>query len=33
MIMNQGFNARVESDGRFFFWVVVEKTDKGELEW
>ena len=25
MIKDQGFNARVESDGRFFFWVVVEK--------
>jgi ubiquinone/menaquinone biosynthesis C-methylase UbiE len=31
MIMDQGFNARVESDGRFFFWVVVEKTDSGEM--
>jgi len=33
MIKDQGFNARVESDGRFFFWVVVEKTDSGEMEW
>ena len=26
MIKDQGFNARVESDGRFFFWVVVKKN-------
>jgi len=32
IIKDQGFNARVESDGRFFFWVVVEKTDSGEME-
>jgi demethylmenaquinone methyltransferase/2-methoxy-6-polyprenyl-1,4-benzoquinol methylase len=25
MIKDQGFNVRVESDGRFIFWVVVEK--------
>lgn len=32
MITDRGFDARVESDGRFFFWVVVEKTDNGETE-
>jgi len=26
IIKDQGFNARVESDSRFFFWVVVEKN-------
>jgi len=33
MITDRGCNARVESDGRFFFWVVVEKSDSGEMEW
>ena len=28
MIKDQGFNARVESNGRFFFWVVVVKIYK-----
>lgn len=32
MIKDQGFNARVESDGRFFFWVVVEKNDSGVMK-
>jgi ubiquinone/menaquinone biosynthesis C-methylase UbiE len=26
MVMDRGFNARVESDGPFFFWVIVEKN-------
>ena len=32
MIRDQGVNARVENHGRFFFWVVVEKTDSGQME-
>jgi ubiquinone/menaquinone biosynthesis C-methylase UbiE len=32
MITDQGLNARVESDGGFFFWVVVEKTDHVKME-
>ena len=28
MIKDQGFNARVESDGRFFFWVVGVKKNR-----
>jgi ubiquinone/menaquinone biosynthesis C-methylase UbiE len=31
MITDQGVNARVESDGGFFFWVVAEKTDSGKM--
>jgi len=33
MIKDQGFNARVESNGRFFFWVVVEKIDNGVVKY
>lgn len=32
MITDQGVNARVESDGGFFFWVVIEKTDHVKME-
>lgn len=32
IIKDQGFNARVESDGPFFFWVVVEKNDSGVIK-
>lgn len=32
MITDQGCNARVEKDSRFFFWVVVEKTDPAKME-
>jgi ubiquinone/menaquinone biosynthesis C-methylase UbiE len=31
MIKDHGVNARVESDGGFFFWVVAEKTDRGKM--
>ena len=33
MIKGQEFNARVESGGRFFFWVVVEKIDNGVVKY
>jgi demethylmenaquinone methyltransferase/2-methoxy-6-polyprenyl-1,4-benzoquinol methylase len=33
MIRDQGCTARLENDGRFFFWVVVEKTGSGERVW
>jgi demethylmenaquinone methyltransferase/2-methoxy-6-polyprenyl-1,4-benzoquinol methylase len=32
MITDQGVNARVENDSRFFFWIVVEKTDHGKMD-
>ena len=32
MITDPGVNARVENDGRFFFWVVVEKTDHVKMD-
>jgi len=32
MIKDQGFHVRTESDGRFFFWVVVEKNDSGVMK-
>ncbi len=32
MIKDQGVHVRTESDGRFFFWVVVEKNDSGVMK-
>jgi ubiquinone/menaquinone biosynthesis C-methylase UbiE len=32
MITDQEINARVENDSRFFFWIVVEKTDHGKMD-